>query len=123
MSQKHSTRLSSKSIAERVKTIDWKAVSQDLDSEGCSLIEGFLSMGECQALAALFPKDGMFRSRIIMERHSFGRGEYQYFSYPLPDLIAAARTEIYPYLVPIANRWNAALGIDVLYPEKHGNLH
>jgi uncharacterized protein len=106
-----------KSAAARVGTFDWERVSQDLDVQGSAMIEHLLSPDECQALAALYPKDDLFRSRVVMERHGFGRGEYKYFSYPLPDLIASLRTAIYPHLVPIANRWNAAMGIDVRYPE------
>jgi uncharacterized protein len=113
---------SSKNAAIRVQTIDWARVSRDLDAQGSAVIERLLSPDECQALAALYPKDGMFRSRIVMERHGFGRGEYKYFKYPLPDLIAALRTAIYPHLVPIANRWNNAMNIDVRYPEEHADF-
>jgi hypothetical protein len=113
---------SSKSIATRVKTIDWERVSKDLDAQGSAAIEGLLSPDECQALAGLYLKDEIFRSRVLMARHGFGRGEYKYFSYPLPDLIAGLRTAIYPHLVPIANRWNNAMGIDVRYPEKHADF-
>lgn len=112
----------SKSVAERIKAVDWKSLTQDLDTEGSSVIEQLLSPDECRALAGLYPKDDIFRSRIVMARHGFGRGEYKYFSYPLPDLIAGLRTAIYPHLVPIANRWNNAMGIDVRYPEKHGDF-
>jgi hypothetical protein len=97
-------------------------VSQDLDAQGNAIIERLLSPDECQALAALYPKDDTFRSRVVMERHGFGRGEYKYFNYPLPDLVAALRTAIYPQLVPIANRWNKAMDIDVRYPEKHADF-
>jgi uncharacterized protein len=113
---------SSKSTATRVKTIDWERVSKDLDAQGSAAIEGLLSPDECQALAGLYLKDEIFRSRVLMARHGFGRGEYKYFSYPLPDLIAGLRTAIYPHLVPIANRWNNAMGIDVRYPEKHADF-
>jgi uncharacterized protein len=113
---------SSKSTATRVKTIDWERVSKDLDTQGSAAFEGLLSPDECQALAGLYPKDEIFRSRVVMARHGFGRGEYKYFSYPLPDLIAGLRTAIYPHLVPIANRWNNAMGIDVRYPEKHADF-
>lgn len=105
-----------------MNTVDWKSLTQDLDTEGSSVIERLLSPDECQALAGLYPKDDIFRSRIVMARHGFGRGEYKYFSYPLPDLIAGLRTAIYPHLVPIANRWNNAMGIDVRYPEKHADF-
>jgi hypothetical protein len=114
--------VSSKSAAARVKAFDWERVSRDLDAQGSALIERLLSPDECQELAALYPKDDIFRSRIVMARHGFGRGEYQYFSYPLPDLIAGLRTAIYPHLVPIANRWNNAMDIDVRYPEKHADF-
>ena len=113
---------SSKTAAVRVKTFDWERVSQDLDAQGSAVIEGLLSPDECQALAGLYPKDDIFRSRVVMERHGFGRGEYKYFSYPLPDLIAALRTAIYPHLVPIANYWNNAMGIDIRYPEQHADF-
>jgi hypothetical protein len=113
---------SSKSAATRVKTIDWARVARDLDAQGSAMIERLLSPDECQALATLYPKDDIFRSRVVMERHGFGRGEYKYFSYPLPDLIAALRTAIYPHLVPIANRWNNTMGIGVRYPEKHAEF-
>ena len=106
----------------RVRTFDWERVSQDLDTQGSAVIEGLLSPDECQALAGLYSKDDTFRSRVVMERHGFGRGEYKYFSYPLPDLIAALRTAIYPHLVPIAHRWNDVMGIDVHYPEQHADF-
>ncbi|MEX0805432.1 MAG: 2OG-Fe(II) oxygenase [Candidatus Binatia bacterium] len=109
----------SKNAAARLETFDWGRVSQDLDAQGSAVIEELLSPDECQALAALYPKDDIFRSHVVMARHGFGRGEYKYFSYPLPGLIAALRTAIYPHFVPIANRWNNAMGIDVCYPEKH----
>ena len=112
----------SKNVAEQIKALDWTRVSQDLDSQGSAVIERLLSPDECQALRALYPKDDIFRGRVVMARHGFGRGEYKYFSYPLPDVIAALRTAIYPHLVPIANRWNNAMGIDVRYPEKHADF-
>jgi uncharacterized protein len=113
---------SSKNLAQRVKALDWERVSQDLDAEGSAITERLLSPDECQALAALYAKDDLFRSRIVMARHGFGRGEYKYFSYPLPDVIARLRTALYQHLVPIANRWNHAMRIDVRYPEKHADF-
>ena len=113
---------SSKDAAARVKSLDWERVSQDLDTEGSAVVEEILSPDQCQALAGLYPKDDIFRSRVVMERHGFGRGEYKYFSYPLPDLIVALRTVIYPHLVPIANRWNNDMGIAVRYPDKHADF-
>ena len=114
---------SSKSIPERIKILDWERVSQDLDDQGSGTIERILSAQECQALTSLYANDDIFRSRIVMGRHGFGRGEYKYFSYPLPDLIGELRTAVYPYLVPIANRWNAAMSIDVAYPARARRLH
>src|SRR5262245_52334517 len=111
-----------KSAAAQLSKFDWRRVSQDLDAQGSAVMEAILSREECQALAGLYMKDDIFRSRVVMEQHGFGRGEYKYFSYPLPDLIAALRTAIYPHLVPIANRWNNAMGIDVRYPEKHADF-
>ena len=107
------------SIAERVRAIDWKRVSQDLDAKGSAIVERLLSAEECKTLAALYSHDEIFRSRVVMGRHGFGRGRYKYFSYPLPDIIASLRTVIYPNFVPIANRWNCAMGIEVRYPERH----
>jgi hypothetical protein len=110
---------SAEEIAERSQAIDWGRVAQDLDARGSAVLAGLLRPGECQALAGLYPVDSVFRSRIVMGRHGFGRGEYKYFSYPLPDVIAGLRTALYPQLVPLANRWNQAMGIDVRYPAEH----
>ena len=82
-------------------------------------MKGLLSPDECRALAALYPDDSHFRSRVVMGRHGFGRGEYKYFSYPLPDLIAQLRPALYAQLPGIANRWNEAMGIDIRYPDGH----
>ena len=111
-----------KNIAAQVKAVDWQRLSQDLDAQGSAVINGLLSSDQCQSLAALYPNDEIFRSRVVMARHGFGSGEYKYFSYPLPNLIADLRTAIYPHLVPIANRWNMAMGVDVRYPEKHADF-
>jgi hypothetical protein len=102
-----------------VKRIAWEQVSQDLDTQGNAVVPMLLTAEECQALARLYQQSSIFRSQVIMERHGFGRGEYKYFSYPLPDLVTSLRTAIYPHLVPIANRWNEAMKIDVRYPENH----
>jgi uncharacterized protein len=106
----------------KIEKIDWDSVSQDLDEQGSAIIDQLLSADECRAIASLYPEDDAFRSKVVMGRHGFGRGEYKYFSYPLPDLIASLRTAVYPRLVPIANRWNTAMGIDVRYPEKHADF-
>jgi hypothetical protein len=106
-------------IASRVDTLDWVQVTNDLDAQGCAVLEGLLSPGECNALAGLYPDDTNFRSKVVMGRHGFGRGEYKYFSYPLPDLIAGLRPALYARLCGIANRWNQAMGIDIRYPSAH----
>lgn len=107
------------SIEERIQAIDWERASRDLDAEGYATIEDLLTPDESAYVAELYSKDDLFRSRVVMARHGFGRGEYKYFRYPLPDLIADLRTAVYPHLVPIANRWNGAMGIDVRYPDQH----
>jgi len=102
--------------------IDWGRVSQDLDAYGSAVVERLLSPEECRDLIALYPAEDLFRSRVVMARHGFGRGEYKYFQYPLPDTIAGLRTAVYPRLAPIANRWNEAMGMDVRYPEEHADF-
>ncbi len=99
--------------------IDWEKVSAGLDERGSAVVERLLSSAQCRALAALYAKDDLFRSRVVMARHGFGRGEYKYFGYPLPDVLAAPRTALYPGLAEIANRWNAAMGIDARFPPDH----
>lgn len=99
--------------------IDWNAVAQALDGQGCAVIDALLPAADCRALAGLYAQPARFRSRVVMERHGFGRGEYQYFQYPLPEAIAALRTGLYPHLVPVANRWQAALGLEDRFPADH----
>ncbi len=106
-------------IAKRVAAIDWARTSAELDAQGCAVIEQLLTPQQCAALAALYPDDTRFRSRIVMGRHGFGRGEYKYFAYPLPELIAELRPALYAPLASVANRWNEAMGIDIRYPESH----
>jgi uncharacterized protein len=106
-------------IAERVNAIDWTQVAAELDAQGCAVLKGLLAAEECRAIAALYPDDGHFRSRIVMGRHGFGRGEYKYFSYPLPDIVAELRPALYAPLSTVANRWNEAMGIEIRYPDKH----
>jgi len=106
-------------IASRVDAIDWAEATRELDAQGCAVLHGLLSPEECRALAALYPDDSRFRSRIVMGRHGFGRGEYKYFAYPLPDPIAELRPALYARLRDTANRWNEAMGIEIRYPETH----
>ncbi|RKG83772.1 proline hydroxylase [Corallococcus terminator] len=109
-------------IAARVGAVDWGAVEKELDARGCATVERLLAPEECEALALLYDVEDAFRSRVVMARHGFGRGEYQYFDYPLPEVVSELRTALYPRLAPIANRWNTAMGIDVRYPEAHAEF-
>ncbi|MDH2346679.1 2OG-Fe(II) oxygenase [Bradyrhizobium sp. SSUT77] len=106
-------------IAARVDALDWPQITAELDSQGCAVLKNLLTTDQCRAIAALYPDDAHFRSRIVMGRHGFGRGEYKYFSYPLPDLIAELRPALYTHLQAVANRWNEAMGIDIRYPAEH----
>ncbi|SNT36567.1 hypothetical protein SAMN05216374_3491 [Tardiphaga sp. OK246] len=103
----------------RIDAIDWQRISAELDAQGCAVFEKLLTADECRHLASLYPDDSRFRSRIVMGRHGFGRGEYKYFNYPLPDPIAGLRPALYGPLSTIANRWNEAMGIDVRFPADH----
>jgi hypothetical protein len=106
----------------RVNALDWNCVTAELDSQGNSILPGILSAEQCGTLAAMYADDPIFRSTIVMSRHGFGRGEYKYFKYPLPELIEGLRTALYPRLVPIANRWNQAMKLGGQYPEKHSDF-
>jgi uncharacterized protein len=107
------------SVAERVAAIDWPGARESLNANGYAHIDALLSLPECQALVETYDDDQRFRSRIMMARHNFGRGEYKYFDYPLPQLISQLRTELYPPLADIANEWNQALGVPPHYPADH----
>jgi uncharacterized protein len=96
-----------------------KDLSPDLDARGCAVVERLITHAQCDELAGMYGAEDRFRSRVVMARHGFGQGEYKYFSYPLPDLVARTRTALYPHLAPIANRWNAAMGLKARFPEKH----
>ncbi|SAK47939.1 2OG-Fe(II) oxygenase [Caballeronia ptereochthonis] len=106
-------------LGERVDALDWADLEAQLDGYGSATAPGLLSLDECEALANLYERDALFRSRVVMERHGFGRGEYKYFAYPLPDPIADVRRAAYPRLVPIANRWNEVMRIETRYPREH----
>jgi hypothetical protein len=114
--------VSAGNVFERIAMFDWERVSDDLNAQGNAVLEGVLSAEECRAMSALYSEDGHFRSRVVMGRHGFGRGEYQYFRYPLPDLVEGLRSELYSRLVPTANRWNMAMGLDIRYPEMHADF-
>ena len=109
-------------VAGRVAALDWKGIAAELDAHGCAVAAAILSSAECEALAALYASEDRFRSRIVMARHGFGRGEYKYFAYPLPETVAALRTALYRRLAGIANRWNEAMGIGLSYPDEHADF-
>ena len=102
-----------------IDALDWPAIEREVDAYGCAVAPKLLTAEDCRGLAALYADDALFRSRIVMGAHGFGRGEYKYFADPLPDLIAALRRGLYRRLAPLADRWNAAMGIDVRYPAEH----
>jgi len=107
------------SLDSRIDHLDWPRIESDLDARGNALVEGLIEPERCAELAALYADDSRFRSRVVMARHGYGRGEYRYFCYPLPKTVATLRSAFYPHLAPIANRWNAAMEISTQYPLAH----
>lgn len=99
--------------------LNWTAITHSLDAHGNAIAPALLTPAQCGELAAGYSAADRYRSRIVMARHGFGRGEYKYFSYPLPPLLQHLRTALYPRLAPIANRWNRQMGIAVQYPDDH----
>ncbi|HKD52944.1 MAG TPA: 2OG-Fe(II) oxygenase [Steroidobacteraceae bacterium] len=106
----------------RLSHVDWTRVAADLDASGSATLAGLLSGEECRTLVSLYSQDSIFRSRVVMSRHGFGRGEYKYFDYPLPRTVASLRTALYPHLAPLANRWNQLMGQSVRYPSSHADF-
>lgn len=106
-------------FSRQLAALDWQRISDELGTRGYAVIESLLAPEQCASLVDLYTKQDLFRSRVIMSRHGYGRGEYQYFKYPLPDLVASLRTSLYPHLAPIANRWNELLKSDVRFPGTH----
>jgi uncharacterized protein len=104
-------------MAGRVTALDWTGMAAVLDQHGAATTGTLLTGDECAALAACYDDDARFRSRVIMARHGFGRGEYKYFANPLPEVIAGLRATLYGPLAAIANRWNEAMGVEVRYPD------
>ena len=108
-----------RSLAIPIEAIDWARVAADLDAHGRATTGRLLSPQQCTELAKIYATDAPFRSRVVMARHGFGRGEYKYFAYPLPEPVAVLRAALYPPLAEIANRWNQAMAIDLRYPREH----
>jgi hypothetical protein len=113
------TSVGASDVDTRISGYDWSAIASHLDAHGWAVLPNLLTSKDAAALAALYDDDGRFRSHVVMARHGFGRGEYKYFNYPLPDKIASLRGALYPRLVPVANRWNEQMGIAVRYPDTH----
>lgn len=99
--------------------LDWAALGQQIDQDGCAVIKSLLSAQACDDVSALYTQSAPFRSQVIMTRHGFGRGEYKYFNYPLPDTVARLRRALYPRLVPIANRWYECMDLPTRFPATH----
>lgn len=103
----------------RIDAVAWDDVAADLDAQGWAILPGLLNAEEADAIAGLYGRTEGFRSRVVMARHGFGKGEYKYFSYPLPDLVQSLRAAAYPHLAPIANRWHERMGKDERFPHDH----
>ncbi len=97
-------------------------VERDLDEQGFAILPSLLDALQCHSLIELYEHEEMFRNRVLMDRHGFGRGEYKYFAYPLPPLVSLLRESLYPPLVPIANRWNQTMGVEVEFPSQHASF-
>ncbi|NIA71548.1 proline hydroxylase [Pelagibius litoralis] len=106
-------------IAGRIAALDWPRIDAELDEGGIGLLGPLLSPTECSDLRSFYEEDHRFRSRVVMQRHGFGSGEYKYFAYPLPDLIGDLRAAVYPEAARTANRWRAMLGQDPFFPDSH----
>lgn len=111
-----------RTIETRVEAFDWSSVQTHLDGYGWAMFRNLLAADECRVIANLYDDNRHFRSHVVMARHGFGRGEYKYFSYPLPATVARLRTALYPRLAPLANRWNESMKIEGSYPEAHAKF-
>jgi uncharacterized protein len=109
-------------VCARLQRIDASTLEGDLDAQGWSVLRDLLTSTECDDVASLYGQDDGFRSRVVMARHGFGKGEYRYFSYPLPSLVQGVRTALYPRLVPLANRWHERMGLSVRFPAEHAEF-
>ena len=108
--------------ASRIERLDWRQIARELNDQGSATLKGVLTPDECAALAGLYANETGFRSRVVMGSHGFGRGEYKYFSYPLPGIVQGLRATLYRELAPVANEWNEAMEIEVRYPREHADF-
>jgi hypothetical protein len=115
----HATNATADPVAARVAALDWTSVTTSLNTHGCALVGPLLAEEECASIAESYNSDALFRSRVVMARHGFGKGEYKYFAYPLPGSVAALRTALFPKLATIANGWNETMGVAQRYPDDH----
>jgi uncharacterized protein len=99
--------------------IDWPAIATDLDAQGWAVLPALLPAKVCSAIARRYHHDDDFRSHVVMQRHGFGRGEYKYFSYPLPSVVEELRKALYTRLAPIANQWHETMGMETRFPADH----
>jgi hypothetical protein len=109
-------------VQARVDEVDWEKVHLDLDAQGWAVVPKLLTEGLANSISGLYRQEEGFRSHVIMARHGFGRGEYKYFSYPLPPVIQTLRTAAYPYLAPIANQWHERMGKEARFPADHASF-
>ena len=106
----------------QIDHMDWAQIAGDLDAQGWAVAKALLGAEVCAGLSMLYEEDGRFRGTVTMARHGFGRGEYRYFAYPLPGIVADLRTQLYARLAPIANCWNRTMGIDTAFPDNHADF-
>src|SRR5215471_19573019 len=118
----HATNATADSVVARIAALDWTSIAGTLNAYGCAVIGPLLAEEACASLAEGYSTDSLFRSRVIMARHGFGKGEYKYFSYPLPPLVQALRTAAYPHLAPIANQWHERMRNEVRFPVDHATF-
>jgi hypothetical protein len=112
-----------KAILHRMDAVDWDAAEGSLAGQGYALTGPLLEPGRCRELITCYGRDELFRSQVVMERHRFGKGDYKYFRYPLPDVIKDLRESSYIHLAGIANRWNAELaGSESAFPARHSEF-
>lgn len=109
-------------IAARIEAFHWQGISAELDAYGSAILGGLLDARQCDAMRSTYVDDRRFRSHVVMARHGFGRGEYKYFSHPLPETVTTLRTCLYQRLAPIGNRWNESMAVDVRYPDAHADF-
>lgn len=111
--------VSETSSASRIDALDWPAIEGELDAHGSAVVGPLFNAEQCRGLREAYETESLYRKRIVMARHGFGSGEYQYYAYPLPPAIAELRAALYPHLAKVANRWNASLGMDANFPADH----